>query len=107
MDILIIIVVLGLTYYFVVSHLLGKPRFWKLTRKYPDAAYAWFLKEECWVVQQENSVGVQEPNFPLPRDRYIGPFRIALPRSRRLISVWCDKERIEGSQQRCIESLKP
>lgn len=101
MEILIIVLVLGFGLFFVLPHFLGNPGFWKLTRQHPEAAYQWFLKEDCWVVQQ----GPYEPNFPLPQDRYVGPFRFALPRGGGLISIWCERERIEDSQQRFMRSL--
>ena len=70
----------------------GKLRFWKLAARFPNEAYEWFLREDCWEV---------DPTEPLePRSEWCGPFKLAVPQlGWRVVRIYGRVGEMEGSQE--------
>ena len=76
----------------------GNMPFWKLVRQQPDAAFEWFMAEDCWEI-----VG---PKDSSPGPDYVGPFRLVVPKAGGPIRVYGRSDEIDDSQQRFIELYK-
>jgi hypothetical protein len=86
MDILVWLAI-GAIVWFAITHFIGKPDFWKATRKHPDLAWRFFNNHPAWFI-----------NAPPPNLDVVGPFRVTNPITGELTKIWCDVEQIEKSQ---------
>jgi|SRR5690625_18376 len=74
----------------------GNVPFWKLASQHPDAAFDWFMSEDCWVVVA--------PGEKAPGPEYTGLFRLAVPKlGGQMIKVFGRDEEIDDSQRRFVE----
>lgn len=77
----------------------GNVSFWKVASQNPDAAFDWFMREDCWIVVS--------PDESDPGPDYTGPFRLAVPKlGGKVIKVYGREGRINDSQQRFIEHYR-
>jgi hypothetical protein len=98
----IIIVIISLVVLYTILHFLGKPNFWKLTRKYPDEAYNFFLENDCWFVVD----GVNNSGPPKDKNNWIGPFSLFLPNINKLIKIYGKSAEYEKSEEEFIRKFK-
>ncbi len=72
----------------------GALGFWQVAARMPDKAFDWFLSDDTWTVV--------DPEHPVEslrsRDDLVGPFKLAVPKVRRLVTLYADAERLEASQ---------
>lgn len=87
MDILLWIIIIAVLF-FGISHFLGKPDFWKLTRKHPMEAWDFFNSHPAWFIEDK----------PLNVD-VTGPFRIVNPTDGGLVRIYCLTSQLESSQR--------
>ena len=74
----------------------GNVPFWKLASQNPDAAFEWFINEDCWIVVA--------PHDNVPGPDYTGPFRLAVPMlGGRVVKVYGRITEIDDSERRFIE----
>lgn len=92
---IIILLIVGLIVWFVVAHFMGKPDFWQLTRKHPEAAWKFFNSKPEWFVEQKPS------NLDV-----VGPFRVTNPQTGDLVKIYCESARIIQSQNEFIAMIK-
>lgn len=82
----------------------GNLPFWKLASQHPNAAFDWFVSEDCWVVVT--------PGESAPGPEYTGPFRLSIPKlGGQVIKVYGRETEIDDSQRRFaqhyVESSTP
>lgn len=94
MDIFVWLLI-GLVAWFVLSHFMGKPDFWKATRKNPDLAWKFFNNHPAWHVGDK----------PLNID-VVGPFRVVNPYNGEMEKLWCSAAQIETSQGEFMASVR-
>ncbi len=82
----IYLIIFALVAFFVITHLMGRPDFWKATRKNTDSAWEFFNNHPTWYV------GVKPANVDV-----VGPFRAVNPKNEDLVKLWCNSTRIEAS----------
>ncbi len=93
MDILIWILLIVISF-FLISHFLGKPDFWKLTRKHPFEAWQFFNNHPAWFVGDK----------PLDVD-VVGPFRVVNPVDGNLVRIYCQSSQLESSQSEFMKKF--
>ena len=82
------LLILLLLVFFVFPSFLGKPSFWKATRKNPGEAWTFFTTHSEWYLEDKpTNINV------------VGPFRIVNPHNGSLVKLYCDASKIEGSQE--------
>ena len=68
--------------------------------KYPDEAYEWFIKEDCWVVIDPQSGSTETPAL----EDYNGPFRLCVPKlNGKMVTIYGRFDEIEDSQERFLK----
>lgn len=79
-------------------------QFWKLTARFPDDAYDWFVSEsQSWLVADETNQEADRPS----RENYVGPFRLAVPKlGGKVVTVYGRRDSIEDSQRRFAEMMR-
>ena len=87
----------------VAAHFMGRPRFWKLTRKYPAEALHMFRTEDCWRVFQSKPPGGYESQLPGAANEWVGPLRVMDPSTHNLVVVFGKSSEIEASQDRFVQ----
>jgi hypothetical protein len=95
----VLIVIISLIALFFLFHFLGKPRFWKLTRRYPIEAYNFFLENDCWFVVD----GINNSEPPKDKRNWDGPFSLFLPNINKLIQIYGKYPDFEKSE---VEFIK-
>ena len=73
----------------------GNVPFWKLARQQPNAAFEWFLAEDCWEV-----VGLKDSS---PGPDYVGPFHLVVPKAGGPVRIYGRGDEIDDSQERFIQ----
>ena len=93
----LVVIALGL-----ISHFIGKPKFWKLTRKYPDQALQFFQENpDTWMVFYEKPEGGYRAHAPSAE--WDGPFRISVPSiSTQLFVVYGRTGKYEAAQEEFV-----
>lgn len=80
----------------------GNPKFWHIAADHPDAAYDWFVEEDCWVVLDSESA-----QRPEPRGDFVGPFKLWIPKlGGRWVTIYGLRGQIEDSERRLVEILR-
>lgn len=91
-----VLIVLALIGYFLYRNAKnGRLDFWKLAEKYPNEAVVFFSNSEHW------HIGTR----PVGRD-VIGPMPFVLPRSQRVVKLYCDAEVMDALQDEFIAEAK-
>jgi hypothetical protein len=98
----IIIVIISLIVLYAILHFLGKPSFWKLTRKHPIEAYNFFLENDCWFVV--DSVNNFDP--PIDGNNWDGPFSLFLPNINKRIKIYGKSPEYLKSEEEFIKMIK-
>ena len=81
----------------------GNLKFWKVASKYPNEAYEWFIREECWIVIDLQSSATEKPD---PRE-FNGPFWLKVPKlGGRIVNIYGHFDEIEDSQKRFLKTYK-
>jgi len=93
MDIFLWLLI-GLIAWFAISHMMGKPDFWKATRKNPDLAWEFFNSHPAWHVE------IKPTNINV-----VGPFRVVNPINGMIVKIWCESSQIEVSQNQFMASI--
>ena len=97
MGILIVVIILaGLFYYFVMVKN-GNMSFWKKAAKKPDFVYEKILKDSAWIIDDGNS--------EIDKDKFNGPFFLYVPSVGKTVKFYCEFDKIEASQKRIEELL--
>ena len=86
---------IALAVWFTVAHFMGKPDFWKATRKNPELAWRFFNNHPAWYINEKPE------NVDI-----VGPFRVVNPNNGELTKLWCDADKIEKSQEDFMASLQ-
>ena len=73
--------------FFIFTSFIGKPDFWKVTRKKPHEAWDFFSTHSEWYFESKPT-GVN----------VVGPFRIVNPYTGQLVKLYCDSSKIDASQ---------
>ena len=96
---------IGLVAWLGISHFIGKPGFWKLTRRHPEAALQFFLNEpENWMVFFEEPPGGYRS--VAPKEQWSGPFRMIVPSlPDPTVVVFGRYPDFEASQERFIKAI--
>lgn len=84
-----------IVFWFLIAHNLGKPSFWKMTRKYPKEAWEFFNLHPEWHIGTK-PVGL----------RVTGPFRVLNPYTNEMVKVYCNSNEIEQSEEKFMQLLK-
>ena len=82
---------------------MGDTLFLRLISRYPDAAYDWFMAEECWLVIEhgEHKAGLIDKPEP---DGYSAPFTLVVPKlNGRVVVVYGRLCAAEESKRRFTE----
>lgn len=98
----IIVVIISLVILYTILHFLGKPSFWKLTRKYPIEAYNFFLENDCWFVVD----GINNSEPPKDKHNWDGPFSLFLPNDNKRIKVYGKSPEYEESENVFLKKFK-
>jgi len=87
---------------FLYFHFKGNPKFWRLTRKYPEEAYRFFYENDAWFVADgiHNPIGSKPPS-----GEWDGPFRIIVP-GIGLIKIYGKAETSNESEKEFIKQIK-
>lgn len=100
-DIIILLLITGAA--FVVWFIFfrkGNIGFWKLASKYPNEAYDWFMKEDCWIVIEPQSGQIDKPD----PNEFNGPFRLNVPKlGGKVVTIYGRFDEIEESQERFLK----
>jgi len=94
MDVLLWVFIIAVGF-FILSHLMGKPDFWKLTRQHPVDAWHFFNNHPAWYIE----------NKPLNID-VVGPFRIVNPFDGSLVKIYCQTNQLESSQKEFMDKFR-
>lgn len=79
----------------------GSHPFWQLAAERPNEAYDWFTSDPAWVVVMPS----QEPPPTLDMERFVGPFRLSVPKFLGApIVLFADRGRIDESQPRFVQT---
>ncbi|MCG3775946.1 MAG: hypothetical protein JW395_2794 [Nitrospira sp.] len=97
METFLIIVVLFVILWYAL-HRSGNPAFWRVVRRNPELAMAWFESEDCWVIVRQGE------SSPALREYTVG-FAVLNPQTGRMVKVHCLADRIDDSQARFLASL--
>lgn len=87
----------------VTAHFMGKPKFWKLTRKYPAEALHMFRTEDCWRVFESEPIGGFKSQLPGAASEWTGPLRVLDPSTGALVVVFGKSPEMEVSQDRFVQ----
>ena len=105
MEWIVIIIVALVVLYVLFIRRKGRLDFWKLAAKYPDLAYEFFQKEDCWFVFEEKPEDGYSNN--LPPGEWDGPFFHRVPKLRgKLVSVFGKVPDYENAQQAFIDGIE-
>ncbi|MDO9024721.1 hypothetical protein [Zwartia sp.] len=81
--------------WFLISHHLGKPNFWKLTRQHPQEAWRFFNSQPEWHIDTKPQ-GL----------KVTGPFRVVNPYTNEFVKVYCNADEIEQSEEKFMRLFK-
>lgn len=102
-PVLISLILIGGSVVWYLVYRAGNPTFWKVAASNPDAAYEWFVEEDCWVVIEPETPSGRPPP---PRRLFTGPFFLIVPKTGgRRVALYCRHDQIEDSQSRFLSSL--
>ena len=79
--------------------------FWKLAAKYPDAAYDYFISQDCWKVF-DNGLPDNYKDIVTNKEWTV-PFRLWVPKlGNRMITIFCKYNYMEDSQREFISKYR-
>ena len=91
----VITIVIMIVAWFFISYHLGKPNFWRLTRQHPHEAWRFFNSQPEWHIDKKPH-GI----------KMSGPFRVMNPNTNELVTVYCNAEEIEQSEEKFVRLFK-
>lgn len=94
MEILLLVGLVGFAVWFLVFKK-GNLGFWNVVKAYPYEAWTFFNSRPEWHIGEK------------PRDRPVtGPMKAFNPLSGKYVSVYCDSDAIEASQQEFVRQVR-
>ena len=99
-------VLLAVVAWLVITYMMGKPGFWKLTRQHPDLALRYFIANpDVWQVFPEKPP--EGYKLHAPAAEWTGPFRISDPYTPgKLIVVYGRSDKIEAAQDEFVKIVR-
>jgi len=73
----------------------GALGFWQVAARIPDQAFDWFASDDTWTIVDPGQEGTESLRS---RDDLVGPFKLAVPKAGRVVTLFADAERIDASQ---------
>ena len=73
----------------------GALGFWQVAARIPDEAFDWFVSDDTWTVVDPGQPGAESLRS---RDELVGPFKLAVPKADRVVTLFADANRIDASQ---------
>lgn len=104
MEWLIGIAVVGFLYYRFIIVKSGNLKFWKAAHANPEAAYAFFKQNSCFVVFDSEPPGGYKSN--LPSGDWDGPFKFPIPSQYKVVIVYGRSPEYQAAQEDFIRSVQ-
>jgi len=78
--------------------------FWMKVRDYPDFAYDWFKSNDNWIVTNELFA---DANQLLEKKRWVGPFRLCVPKlNGKIVKIYGKADDYEKAQDEFLRSVQ-
>ena len=103
MEWLIGIAIVGFLYYHFVLVKSGNLKFWKVAHAYPEEAYAFFKRNDCFVVFDCKPPGGYKTN--LPPGNWDGPFKLQVPSQNRVVTIYGRSPEYQAAQENFIGNI--
>ena len=103
MEWLIGIAIVGFLYCHFVLIKSGNLKFWKVANVHPEEAYAFFKRNDCFVVFDSEPPSGYRAN--LPSGDWDGPFKLPVPSQNRVVTIYGRSPDYQTAQDNFMGSI--